>query len=171
MGLVIFPYIYHTNQLNVGKYTIHGSYGYYVDGSEIVEVGSLSHCLQGFKNIPGGWCCDFWTINSMKKMVRLQRLSISYFINLDFYEIRGISRNLSYLSGWKNLWGRYTLTRVGRSCWNIIPTIDAVDGDFDLIFLELRPRIQSWRIKLCFRILHPKNLDSWWWRANIRRGG
>jgi len=58
MGLVIFPYIYHTNQLNVGKYTIHGSYGYYVDGSEIVEVGSLSHCLQGFKNIPGG-CLGF----------------------------------------------------------------------------------------------------------------
>ena len=23
----IFAYIYHTNQLNVGKYTIHGSYG------------------------------------------------------------------------------------------------------------------------------------------------
>ena len=23
----IFTYIYHTNQLNVGKYTIHGSYG------------------------------------------------------------------------------------------------------------------------------------------------
>ena len=25
---VIFPYIYHKNQRNVGKYTIHGSYGY-----------------------------------------------------------------------------------------------------------------------------------------------
>ena len=85
---------------------------------------------------------------------------------------KGIYRNLSYLSGWNNVWGRYTLTRVGRSCWNIIPTINALDGDFDsLIFLELRPRIQSWRIKLCFRILHPKNLYSWWWRANIRRGG
>ena len=25
----IFTYIYHTNQPNVGKYTIHGSYGYH----------------------------------------------------------------------------------------------------------------------------------------------
>ena len=27
----IFTYIYHKNQLNVGKYTIHGSYGQYGD--------------------------------------------------------------------------------------------------------------------------------------------
>ena len=27
MGLVTFPYIYHTTQPNVGKYTIHGWYG------------------------------------------------------------------------------------------------------------------------------------------------
>ena len=34
-----------------------------VDGSEIrrspVEVGSLSHYLQGFSTIPGGWEWDF----------------------------------------------------------------------------------------------------------------
>ena len=28
-GTGIFTYIYHKNQLNVGKYTIHGSYGMY----------------------------------------------------------------------------------------------------------------------------------------------
>ena len=28
MGLVLFTYIYHQNQLNVGKHTIHGWYGY-----------------------------------------------------------------------------------------------------------------------------------------------
>ena len=43
-----FPYICHKNQPNVGKYTIHGWYGYYqpkqgttVDGSEI-RLTSLS---------------------------------------------------------------------------------------------------------------------------------
>ena len=32
----IFPYIYHKNQPNVGKYTIHGWYGYYslINGSK-----------------------------------------------------------------------------------------------------------------------------------------
>ena len=27
-------------------------------------IGGFSHYLQGFKNIPGGWPWDFWTINS-----------------------------------------------------------------------------------------------------------
>ena len=25
---IVYTYIYHKNQLNVGKYTLHGSYGY-----------------------------------------------------------------------------------------------------------------------------------------------
>ena len=33
--------------------------------SSPVEVGTLSHHLQGFQNIPGGWEWDFWTINNM----------------------------------------------------------------------------------------------------------
>ena len=32
-----------------------------------VEVGSLSYCLQGCNNIPGGWEWDFCTINSIKE--------------------------------------------------------------------------------------------------------
>ena len=31
------------------------------------ENGSLSHYLQGFKNIPGGWEWDFWTVNMYLK--------------------------------------------------------------------------------------------------------
>ena len=33
-----------------------------------VEVGSLSHYLQGFSTIPGGWPWDFWTINSIANL-------------------------------------------------------------------------------------------------------
>ena len=44
-----------------------------VDGSEIrrspVEVGSLSHYLQGFSTIPGGWSWDFWTIHSITSKI------------------------------------------------------------------------------------------------------
>ena len=44
------------------KWTTHDT----VDGRNLaaVEVGSLSHYLQGFNTIPGGWPWEFWTINS-----------------------------------------------------------------------------------------------------------
>ena len=42
-----------------------------VDGSEILLTswgkGSSSHYVQGFKNIPGGWEWDFWSINSASR--------------------------------------------------------------------------------------------------------
>ena len=41
----IYTYIYHTNQLNVGKYAIHGSYGY-VDSLLYVCAVRLSRLLQ-----------------------------------------------------------------------------------------------------------------------------
>ena len=44
-------------------------------------IDGLSHYLQGFKIIPGGWCRD------------------SDFTNLDFPEIRGFPGNLSELFG------------------------------------------------------------------------
>ena len=41
-----------------------------------VEVGSLSHFLQGFSTIPGGWEWDFWTINSITShFCRMNRAS------------------------------------------------------------------------------------------------
>ena len=36
--------------------------------------GSLSHYWQGFKNIPGGWPWDFWSINSTTPFLILFRL-------------------------------------------------------------------------------------------------
>ena len=39
----IFTYIYHTNQPNVGKYTIHGSYGLQIFMPLHVEVADLLH--------------------------------------------------------------------------------------------------------------------------------
>ena len=47
----MFTYIYHKNQLNVGKYTIHGSYGKWKD--------SLPTFLQGFGN-PQPRCNNQW---------------------------------------------------------------------------------------------------------------
>ena len=38
----IFPYIYHKNQPNVGKYTIHGSYGFWL---KLVFESSFKRCL------------------------------------------------------------------------------------------------------------------------------
>ena len=36
-GTGIFTYIYHKNQLNVGKYTIHGSYGLYITNPKLMH--------------------------------------------------------------------------------------------------------------------------------------
>ena len=41
----VYPYIYHKNQPNVGKYTIHGSYGKGQHASSIVDI-SVSAFLQ-----------------------------------------------------------------------------------------------------------------------------
>ena len=89
-----------------------------------------------------GWVICFTHLGDFKRGLDIIHLSGK---RIKFHQPRilwnkGISRNLSYLLGWKNVWGRYILTRVGRSWWNIIPTIDALDGDFDsLIFLSYGP--------------------------------
>ena len=52
-GIGIFTYIYHKNQPNVGKYTIHGSYGYLQmyghlkDLLVLTSVESKSHTHNG----------------------------------------------------------------------------------------------------------------------------
>ena len=40
-GTGIFTYIYHKNQPNVGKYTIHGSYGNGLSEGSLFLVGSV----------------------------------------------------------------------------------------------------------------------------------
>ena len=42
----IFTYIYHKNQPNVGKYTIHGSYGSYMDRIYTSHHGAFFPHLQ-----------------------------------------------------------------------------------------------------------------------------
>ena len=70
----IYLLIYHKSHLNVGRYTIHGSYGILLMATRnpvithqlglVVEIPLFT---TGFSTIPGpgGVSPDFWTINSM----------------------------------------------------------------------------------------------------------
>ena len=63
----IFPYIYHKNQPNVGKYTIHGSYGYLLAAlsSRNTEISApCNHfCIRYNSSPEANWCyCYFLTL-------------------------------------------------------------------------------------------------------------
>ncbi len=45
--------------------------------SPVEVVGSLSHYLQGFSTIPGGWEWDFWTTNSSERIDAVAQLPSS----------------------------------------------------------------------------------------------
>ena len=66
-GTGIFPYIYHKNQPNVGKYTIHGSYGYLLAAlsSRNTEISApCNHfCIRYNSSPEANWCyCYFLTL-------------------------------------------------------------------------------------------------------------
>ena len=45
----IFTYISHKNQPNVGKYTIHGFYGYIWLTSVAIDIGDIGHLYGGIR--------------------------------------------------------------------------------------------------------------------------
>ena len=77
-----------------------------VDGSEIlrspVELGSLSHFLQGFYTSQVVFSPDFWTINSNRTSVLLLMEEIVHLLRLVVYPI--IYRVLSISGGWPDFW-------------------------------------------------------------------
>ena len=51
-------YIYHKNQPNVGKYTIHGSYIYLY----LVHICYISYCVYKNHSAPCTFCESFWNL-------------------------------------------------------------------------------------------------------------
>ena len=74
-----------------------------------VEVGSLSHYLQGFCHIPRGWEWDFWTINRMARL----RLSPQPFRRRKNQPSRRSNDGGNYGN-----WEAVDPYNLGCSCWN-----------------------------------------------------
>ena len=74
-----------------------------------MEVRSLSHYLQGFCHIPGGWEWDFWTINRMARL----RLSPQPFRRRKNQPSRRSNDGGNYGN-----WEAVDPYNLGCSCWN-----------------------------------------------------